>query len=257
MASIVYESASQGVALLTINRPEVKNALNWEAMDAFAAAIGRASKDSSLRALVIAGAEGAFCSGGDLYELDGYRTRLDGVRLAAVMGDALRVLETLAVPTVAAVEGPAMGGGSEIALACDMRVMAAGATLGLMHVRLAIAPAWGGGQRLLRLAGYSRALEWLAVGEVIPAHQAHEYGIANYVVPSGAALDRALAIAQKFAQRDPAAVSAIKQMLQAGLELPAQQALAAERALFPDLWEAPAHLRASERFVSRRNEKPR
>ncbi len=257
MPTILFEVHEPGVALLTINRPQARNALTWEAMQAFARAIEAAHLQPDLRALVITGAGGAFCAGGDLFELDGFPTRADGARLSSIMGQALERLEALPFPTIAAMEGPAFGGGAEVALACDLRVMAHDARLGLMHVRLAICPAWGGGQRLLRMVGYARALEWLAAGRVLSAEACADFGLANRVVPSGEALAQALHLAGEFAARAPAALRAVKRLLRAGLTLPADQALAAERAEFPDLWAGDEHLRASARFVAaRKNHKP-
>lgn len=257
MASILFDVLEDGVGVITMNRPEARNALTWEAMESFAHAVGSAhASERDLRALVVTGAEGAFCAGGDLFELDGYPSRLDGARLAAIMGEALSELEALPIPTLAAMEGPALGGGAEVALACDIRVMAEGATIGMMHVRLGICPAWGGGQRLLRLVGYSRALEWMAAGRVFTADEAMAYGLANRLAPDGAALESAMELADGFVRQDPQAVRAIKRLVRAGIELPAGQAAAAERAEFPDLWAAPAHLEASARFVARKNHRP-
>jgi enoyl-CoA hydratase len=257
MASILFEVLDDGIGLITMNRPEARNALTWEAMESFSEAVDSAHAfQQDLRALVVTGAEGAFCAGGDLFELDGYPTRLDGARLAAIMGEALIGLEALPIPTLAAMEGPALGGGAEVALACDMRVMAEGATIGMMHVRLGICPAWGGGQRLLRLVGYSRALEWMAAGRVFTASEALAYGLANRLAPEGAALDASMELAAAFARQDPEAVRAIKRLVRAGIELPPGQAAEAERAEFPDLWAAPAHLEASARFVARKNHRP-
>ncbi|HLC03587.1 MAG TPA: enoyl-CoA hydratase/isomerase family protein [Anaerolineales bacterium] len=257
MTSILFEVLNDGIGVITMNRPEARNALTWEAMESFSQAIdGAHAVESSLRALVVTGAEGAFCAGGDLFELDGYPTRLDGARLADIMGEALERLEALPIPTVAAMEGPALGGGAEVALACDIRVMAEGATIGMMHVRLGICPAWGGGQRLLRLVGYSRALEWLAAGRVFTASEALTYGLTNQIAPEGTAMDAAMALAETIVRQDPQAVRAIKRLARAGIELRPGQAAAAERAEFPDLWAAPAHLEASARFVARKNHRP-
>lgn len=257
MASILFEVLDDGIGLITMNRPEARNALTWEAMESFSDAVDSAqAHERDLRALVVTGAEGAFCAGGDLFELDGYPTRLDGARLAAIMGEALMRLDALPIPTLAAMEGPALGGGAEVALACDMRVMAEGATIGMMHVRLGICPAWGGGQRLLRLVGYSRALEWMAAGRVFTASEALAYGLANRLAPEGAALDASMELAAAFVRQDPEAVRAIKRLVRAGIELPPGQAAEAERAEFPDLWAAPAHLEASARFVARKNHHP-
>jgi enoyl-CoA hydratase len=253
----MFEVLGDGIGVITMNRPEARNALTWEAMESFSQAVDNAHAcERELRALVVTGAEGAFCAGGDLFELDGYPSRLDGARLAAIMGEALTRMEDLPVPTLAAMEGPALGGGAEVALACDIRVMAEGATIGMMHVRLGICPAWGGGQRLLRLVGYSRALEWMAAGRVFTAAEAMTYGLANQLAPEGAAMDAAVTLASAFARQDPQAVRAIKRLARAGVEMPPGQAAAAERAEFPDLWAAPAHLEASARFVARKNHRP-
>ncbi len=255
--AILWERVSEGVAVLRINRPETRNALTWEAMEAFAQAIERALTEPDLRALVLTGSDGAFCAGGDLYELHDYPTYADGLRLATLMGEALQVLESLPAITIAAVEGYALGGGAEIALACDLRVMAEGTQFGLMHVRLGICPAWGGGQRLLRTVGYSTALEWLVLGRVLSAKEAAAHGLANQVVPGGQALSAALELAGQVAAQDAGAVRGIKRLLRASAALAPAEAAAVERSVFPELWAAPAHLEASRRFVDRRRTVPR
>lgn len=257
MESLVEFKLEQGLGLVVIRRPQARNALTWAAMDAFAACVEQAQRQVDLRALIVTGEGGAFCAGGDLFELDGFPSRLDGVRLSSVMADALDRLEALSAPTIAAIEGPALGGGAEIALACDLRVMADGASLGMMHVRLGITPAWGGGQRLLRLAGYSRSLEWLALGRVFAASEALEAGLVNRVVARGQALEEATMVARDLARHDPLAVAAIKRLARSGVTLPPQAAMRAERDEFPDLWAAPAHLTASADFAARRNHRPR
>lgn len=254
--AILWEKPSEGVAVLRINRPGARNALTWEAMEAFAQAVEHAHTDPHLRALVLTGSDGTFCAGGDLYELHNYPTYADGERLATIMGEALDRLEDLPAITVAAIEGHALGGGAEIALACDLRVMAEGTQFGLMHVRLGICPAWGGGQRLLRMVGYSTALEWLALGRVLTAEEAAAHGLASRVVPRGQALQAALDLAGQIAAQDPGAVRGVKRLLRAGLTLPPEEAAAVERSVFPQLWAAPAHLQASERFVNRRRAVP-
>lgn len=257
MALVLFERVAEGVQLLTMNRPELRNALSWEAMQAFSEMIDQAAEDPQLRVLIITGSGGAFCSGGDLYQLDQYPTYADGARLASIMGDALNQLEQLPIPTIAAMEGPALGGGAEIALACDLRIMSENATLGLMHVRLGITPAWGGGQRLLRLIGYPLAMEWLSTGRVLRAPEAYEQRLANRVVPQGSALEAALSMAQDIAGQDPEAVRGAKRLLQSGLQLPLKEALEVERSVFPELWAASAHIEASTRFVARKNHQPK
>ena len=256
MESLVGFMVEEGIGQITIQRPEALNALTWQAMDEFRMAVEQAEAAADLRALLVTGSGGAFCAGGDLFELDSYLSRLDGVRLSTIMADALDRLEAIPVPTIAAIEGPALGGGAEIAVACDLRVMADGAALGMMHVRLAISPAWGGGQRLLRLAGYARTLEWLAAGRVFTASEALEAGLVNRITARGQALAEARGLAWLFAAHDPAAVKAAKQVARAGARLPPAEAFRLEREVFPELWAAAAHREASSVFVARRNHRP-
>ena len=170
--SVSLKTHQPGIAILQVERPEVRNALDWAAMRAFGEGVEQAHAMPELRALVLSGSARAFIAGGDLKELANYPTRADGAKLSAGMSAALARLEALPCPTIAAMNGPARGGGAEISLACDLRVMAADADLGFVHISLGLTPGWGAGQRLLRLAGYSRALEWLATGRVLSAEEA-------------------------------------------------------------------------------------
>jgi enoyl-CoA hydratase/carnithine racemase len=256
MPTIQFDTTNEGVGLLTINRPRVRNALNWDAMQAFAQAVENAHNTPDLRALIVTGSGGTFCAGGDLYELDNYPSHQDGVRLTAIMGDALNRLEELPCPTVAAIEGPALGGGAEIALACDLRVMAESAILGLMHIRLAISPAWGGGQRLLRLVGYARALAWLAAGRVLSAAETFAHNLATRLTTDGQALEDAFELVASFTRHDLGAVKAIKRLLRAGLMESVNDAAETERTELYNLWTAEAHLEASKQFVTRKKRRP-
>ncbi len=244
-----------GVGLLMVNRPHVRNALNWEAMAAFAQAVEQAHATPALRALVVTGAGRAFVAGGDLKVLAAHPSADDGRRLSAAMTHTLARLEALPCPTIAAVNGPARGGGSEIALACDLRVLAEDADLGFVQIEQALTPGWGGGQRLLRLVGYSRALELLLEGRVLDAATAHRWGLANRLAPPGQALEVALAWAREIAARPPHTVQAIKALLRGGVTLPPAAAAALEHALFPPLWANETHHRAVQRFLERRTQK--
>jgi enoyl-CoA hydratase/carnithine racemase len=238
-----------GIACLEVNRPEVRNALDWPTMDEFAGAVRAAGQAAELRVLVITGAGPSFVAGGDLKALHSYTTAEDGRRLSELMTAALRDLERLPVPVIAAINGPARGGGAEIALACDLRVMAADADLGFVQVTLGLIPGWGGGQRLLRLVGYCRALEWLVSGRVITTTEAAQTGLINAVAEPGKALEAALELARQIYSHPPEAVTAIKRFLLAGLYEPSLAAARVEQELFPALWASPAHLQAVERFL--------
>ncbi len=242
-----------GIAVITFSRPQAMNALDLATMRAFAATIDSLAGDDSLRALILAGAgDAAFCSGGDLQELSAYPSADDGRAMIALMGDALLAMERLPVPVIAAINGYALGGGSEIALACDLRIIDSAARLGFVQIRMGLTPGWGAGQRLLRLVGYGRALEILLRGNVLRAPEIEALGLATRVVEQGTALDSALDFAREIVKAPPDVVRAIKALLQAGLNRPYESALQAKRDLFPALWAAEAHVKAVDEFLARR-----
>ena len=241
-----------GVAVLTFNRPQAMNALDLATMRRFAGLVDDLAGENDLRAVVLAGAgTRAFCSGGDLVELSRYPAAGDARDMIDLMGDALLALERLPVPVIAAVNGYALGGGSEIALACDMRIVDGKARLGLVHIRMGVTPGWGAGQRLLRLVGYPRAMEFLLRGHVMDPDELVALGLVNRVVEEGAALPAALDLARDIAQKPPRVVRAIKTLLQAGLNEPYEAALAAERDVFPPLWADEPHLSAVDEFLKK------
>ncbi len=247
--SIRFDTAEPGIGLLTIQRPHVRNALDWEAMHTFAEAIEKAHASPGLRVLILTGDERAFCAGGDLVELHEYPSRQDGERLARLMGEALNRLDALPIPTMAAIEGAAIGGGAEIAIACDLRIAAADARIGWAHVRLGICPAWGGSARLLEAVGYARALEWQLTGRTLSGEEAYQLGLVDHRADPGEALKTALQLAAEIAAHDRAAVIAIKRILRTARERSLSEAARLERRLFPLLWAATAHLEVSQRFM--------
>ena len=171
------------VAVLTLNWPKKRNALNWEAMEAFAAILQEISTRDELCALILVGEGEAFCAGGDLVELHDNPSRPDGERLATLMAEALTRLAELPIPVIAAIEGPALGGGTEIALACDLRVMAQSAKIGFPQIGLGITPAWGGLKHLLDLVGYGRSFAWFSSSEKLDADLAYASGLVQRIAP--------------------------------------------------------------------------
>jgi enoyl-CoA hydratase/carnithine racemase len=258
MSNILFEVNELGVGVLTINRPEVHNALNWAAMSAFTDAVELAhdavhEPGCGLRVLIVTGAGGSFASGGDVFELQAYPSRSDGLRLATRMGNALARLEALPCPTIAAIHGPARGGGAEITLACDIRLMAQDTTIGFVQSRLGIITAWGGGQRLLRTVGYGRALDLMATGRVVSADEALAIGLINRVTAPGDTLQAAHHLAEEIAANPPAATQAAKRVLRLGLTTTEELALEGERAEFPDLWDTEFRRDAVRRFLAKRS----
>lgn len=244
------------LAIWIVDRPQRRNAMDWATMQAFAQTVEEAVRDPELRVVILTGAAGAFLSGADLYEMAHYRTEADGYRLGQVMGEALRRLEEAPWISIAAINGPARGGGVEVALACDLRVMAEDADLAFVQVTWALIPGWGGGQRLRRRVGPGRALELLLTARRISAEEAFRLGLVERIAPAGQALAEALALAREILRWDPEAVRAIKAVIQDGDSLPFQEALQLERERFARLWAAPAHWVALEHFFQRNRGDP-
>jgi enoyl-CoA hydratase len=250
---ILLEQHPDGIAVLTFNRPQARNALNLAAMGYFASRISKLAASDSLRCVILTGAgETAFCSGGDLVELNDYPTEADALNFITIMGDALLMLERLPVPVIAAINGYALGGGMEIAMACDLRIVDSAAKLGFVQIRLALTPGWGAGQRLLRQVGYAKAFEILLAGQTMTAEEFLKLGLVNRVVETGQALPQALILAKQIAAYPPDVVRSIKTLLQAGLTQSYESALQTERSLFPPLSAAEPHLKAMDTFVNRR-----
>jgi enoyl-CoA hydratase len=249
-AGIEYSLNGDGIGTLIVNRPEVRNALDWEAMDAFGQTIDMATRSRDMRVMIVTGSGDTFVSGGDLKALKPYTKWKDGLRLAVTMGKALDKLRALPCPTIAAINGPARGGGAEIAAACDQRVMAEGADIGFVHARLGITTAWGGARYLLQLVGYPMALELLATGRILNAQEAEEIGLVDHITAPGDALNTALNLARIMAEHPIEAVRAAKRLLRYAVASPLV-AKHAERRLFAGLWDSEYRRKAVERFLNR------
>ncbi len=251
MADIEFSIREDGIARLTVNRPHAGNSLGWDAIRSFQEAIERLESAADVRALLITGAGKVFIAGGDIRELNSYPELEDGLRLAMWMGDALLRLEDLPFPTIAVINGPARGGGAELALACDIRVMSDTADIGFVHANLGLIPGWGGAARLLRLVGYSRGLEILATGRVVPAAEALRLGLANQVVLGAELPARAEELVARIATRPPEAIRAAKRVLR-NLDKQSfdrRQALLLEQAEFPTIYNTPDRQAAFARFA--------
>lgn len=251
-AETVRLSREGGVVLLTIDRPEVKNALDLETIEALSEIVEGLARDPGVRAVVLTGAGGAFISGGDLKDF----LRLDapqaGKQMARRMQSVLARLEALEVPVIAAMEGVALGGGAEVSLACDMRIASESARLAFKQVSLGIMVGWGGGQRLLRLVGRSRALRLLLTGAFLTAEQALKIGLVDEVVPPGEAVGAALGLAREIAAQPTRAVRATKRALHHGAELGRAEAAAFEAECFATLWGSPDHREAVAALMEKR-----
>lgn len=250
--TIKIKRHNNGIRIITFNRPEVLNALDIATMRQFAQIIHELSNDPEMRVLILTGAgKEAFSSGGDLNELKNVTTEAQALDFIEIMGNALLEMERLPIPVIGAINGYALGGGSEIALACDLRIVDEKVRLGFVQVRLAVTPGWGAGQRLLRLVGYSRAMEVLLRGHVMRAHEIESLGLVYKVVEPGLALDEALKLANSIAEMPPKLVKGIKAVLQAGRIQSYEDALQTERMIFPPLWASEEHQEAVEAAFKR------
>ncbi|MCB9789017.1 MAG: enoyl-CoA hydratase/isomerase family protein [Deltaproteobacteria bacterium] len=213
---IRVEHGAGGVATLTFDRPAARNAMHLEMNLEVRRALDTLAEDESVRALVLTGAGGrAFVSGADIAEL---RDRSAVVALARHNARLCDALEAFPRPTVAAIEGYALGGGCEVALACDLRVAGASARLGQPEVSLGILPAAGATWRLPRVVGLGRAKELILTGRIVEADEALGMGLLNRVVPDGGALEAARALAETMAGHSALAVRLAKVAIDGGRE---------------------------------------
>ncbi|MDQ6887741.1 MAG: enoyl-CoA hydratase-related protein [Gemmatimonadota bacterium] len=219
------------VALITIDRPEKRNALDGKVRCAFLGAMDTALRNADVRAIVVTGAgEKAFVAGADIAEFEG-RAPVDQWRAmkAPTITDAV---ERSPKPVIAAINGFCLGGGLELALACDLRVASATARFGQPEVNLGIIPGGGGTQRLPRIIGLGGALKMILTGELIDAGEALRLHLVEEVVEPGQLLPRALALAELIAGKSPVAIAAAKEATRAALSLPLGEGLKLETALF-------------------------
>ena len=233
MSAHVRVETEGGVRTVTVNRPEKLNALNAEVLAALEQAFEEAARATDLRCVIVTGAgEKAFIAGADIGELAKLGP-VDGREHARKGQAVVDRLERMPVPTIAAINGYAYGGGLELALACTLRVASENAKMWLPETSLGILPGYGGTQRLARAVGAARALELILTSEKgITAAEAHRIGLVNRVVPAGQALAGAREIAGKIAANGPVACRFAIEAVRCGLEMPLSEGLVLEATLF-------------------------
>lgn len=249
---LLVERPRPAVALLRLNRPEARNALNMELRRALAEAFRALDADEEVRVAVVTGNDKAFAAGADLREM------VDAGAVEMMLRGTHRLWQAIAdfpKPIVAAVNGYALGGGMELALHADIVIAGESAKFGQPEVRVGIMPGAGGTQRLLRAAGRYRAMLMLLTGEMIDAREALAMGFVSRVVPDGEVLDRALGIAETIAGMPPLAVAQIKEVVNLGADAPLATALALERKAFQLLFDSRDQEEGMKAFLEKR--KPR
>ncbi|MDQ3697532.1 MAG: enoyl-CoA hydratase-related protein [Gemmatimonadota bacterium] len=228
---VVLSERRGRVALISFNRPEKRNALDGQMRCAFLGAMDAATRDSQVRAIVLTGAgEKAFVAGADITEFEG-RSAVDQYRI--MRGPSVfDTVDRCPKPVLAAVNGYCLGGGMEIALACDLRIASAGARFGQPEVNLGIIPGGGGTQRLPRLIGLGAALRLILTGDIIDADEAFRLRIVEEVVPADVLVSHTVSLAERIAAKSPVALAAAKEATRAAFNLPIDDGMRLETALF-------------------------
>ncbi len=229
--NILFEKKNS-IAYLTVNRPKVLNALNMATMEELRTAFHEIKKDNSVRAVIFTGAgEKAFIAGADISELAKHDA-VRGKEYAHRGQSVLNLIENLGKPVIACINGFALGGGCEIAMACTMRLASENAKLGQPEVKLGIIPGYGGTQRLPRLVGKGIAMQLVLSGEMIGAQEAYRIGLVNEVTAPADLIPRAEAIAHKIIANAPLAIQYAMEAVNRGMELTLPDALYLEAVLF-------------------------
>ncbi|KIJ70143.1 hypothetical protein HYDPIDRAFT_121610 [Hydnomerulius pinastri MD-312] len=242
------------IACLFLNRPQSKNAISMRMLQEIHECLETVKFDKSIRALIIRStAPGSFCAGADLSERR-TMTPMQVNKFLADLRSALGELESLPMPTIAAIDGPALGGGLELSFACDLRVAGHDVTkIGLPETRLGIIPGAGGTQRAVRLLGMPKAKDLIFTARMLTASEALEWGVVDYVSTSPAsAFDRALQLAQDIAKSAPLALRAAKQAISRAGDLSLESGLDFERASYEVLLTTKDRVEALEAFKAKR-----
>ncbi len=249
---ITFEASEDGVALVTVNRPEKLNALNAAVMGELEDAFRRAATDAAVRGLILTGAgDKAFIAGADISEIP--VGNAIAARDMSLRGQAiLRRLERMGKPSIAAINGYALGGGLELALCCTMRVATKSAKLALPEIKLGIMPGYGGTQRLPRLVGRGHALEMLLTGGVVEGAEAHRIGLVNHIVLQTELLDFSRGLLGRIFENAPLAAASIIEAVDTGLNAGLAEGLRFEAAVFGTLAATEDAAEGTSAFLEKR-----
>ncbi|KAK7695773.1 hypothetical protein QCA50_000410 [Cerrena zonata] len=254
VAEVYLEQPKPGISFLSLNRPKAKNAISLRLLEEFTECLDTVQFDKSTRVLIIrSSTPGSFCAGADLAERR-TMTQPQVDKFLLDLRGALGKLEALPMPTIAAIDGPALGGGLELGLACDLRVAGHSVTkIGLPETKLGIIPGAGGTQRLTRLLGLSKAKNLIFTGRALTAQDALDYGVVDYVSgPETSAVDRAMELAEEIAVNAPLALRAAKQAISRAPELALESGLDFERAAYEPLLKTSDRVEALNAFKEKR-----
>ena len=250
--SFIELEQTDGVAIVRLNRPEKLNSLTGEMIQSLSDLFRGFVSDPSLRAVILTGAgEKAFCVGTDIGELVD-RSEAEALNISKRGQSLCNLIERSPVPVIAAINGLAVGGGCELALACHIRLATANASFSLPETRLGIVPGYGGTQRMPREVGLSRALEIMLGGREVSSADAERLGLINRVLEPASLLQEAKSLAQDIAGLAPLAIRACLESVRVGSELPLDEGLAVEARLFAALFETADMREGTRAFLEKR-----
>ncbi len=246
---VLVERPAAGVGLVRLNRPRALNALNGPLMDGLMDALAEMDRDSAIRCMVIVGSDRAFAAGADISEM-AQATPAEMIEMAFIARwERLRAIRK---PVIAAVSGFALGGGCELALACDLIVASESAVFGQPEINLGVIPGAGGTQRLARTVGKALTMEMVLNDRRLTAVEAERFGLVNRVVPTADYLDAAVTLASQIAARAPVAAQAAKDAVNVALETPLAVGLAYERNQFYALFSTEDQKEGMAAFLEKR-----
>jgi enoyl-CoA hydratase len=254
VGSYIKLTKDEAVALLTVDRPEALNAMNAEMLDELAAVLDEVEADDQVQVLVITGTGRAFIAGADIGHMSGFSPQ-QAKEWSEKGQRTVGKLEKMNKPVIAAINGYALGGGTELALACDIRVASEKAVFGQPEVKLGMIAGFGGTQRLPRLVGHGMAKEMLFTGDHYDAQAALRMGLVNAVVPAAELLDYCLAMAKRIASRGTLAVRLSKEAVDHGRELDLEKALHLESSLYAVVFSTDEPCEGCNAFLEKREPK--
>jgi enoyl-CoA hydratase len=241
-----------GIAVVTIDRPETRNAIGFATVDELETALDKTEASDAAVVVVRGGGDRAFVSGGDLKELSAIRTHDDAVAMASRIRGLLDHVAAFPLPVIAALNGHALGGGAEVAIAADIRIAVDDIKIGFNQVSLGIMPAWGGAERLAQVIGRGRALLAISTGELYDAVTAQRLGLVDVVVPRGEFDSAWRSVATRIASTAPGSSRAIKSVLAAAVPPTHPELQEAATDAFARLWTADAHWDAVDALEQKR-----
>lgn len=240
------------IAILTINRPKALNALNADTLTELSTVLDELGRDSSVKVIILTGSgEKAFVAGADIAQMKEFNT-LEARHFGQLGHKTYRKLELMSQPVIAAINGFALGGGCELAMACDIRLASETAKFGQPEVTLGLTAGFGGTQRLPRIVGTGIASELLFTGDVIDAQEAYRIGLVNHVYPLATLMEEALKLANRIAGRAPAAVQLSKSAIQRGINMDLDSAQAYEAEVFALTFSTSDQKEGCTAFLERR-----